>query len=139
MKLNSDPRVKEVFDEYPKAAQQKLLQLRDLVLDAASEIDDMLELEETIKWGEPSYLTKNGSTVRMDWKAKKPNQYAIYFKCTSKLVPTFKAIYKNTFEFEGNRAIIFNFDAEIPVKELKHCLSLALQYHKLKNLPQLGA
>ena len=58
------------------------------------------KLEETLKWGEPSYLTKYGSTVRMDWKEKNPEQFAVYFKCTSALVPTFKTIYKDKFKFE---------------------------------------
>ena len=52
--------------------------------------------EETLKWGEPSYLVKNGSTIRIDWKSKTPDQYAMYFKCTSKLVPVFRSLFKNT-------------------------------------------
>jgi hypothetical protein len=75
----------------------------------------------------------------MDWKQKSPDQYAIYFKCTSKLVPTFKTLYKNKFKFENNRAIVFKLDEKIPENELKHCIAMALQYHKIKNLPLLGA
>tara|TARA_R110002049_G_scaffold47596_2_gene137128 strand:- start:287300 stop:287650 length:351 start_codon:yes stop_codon:yes gene_type:complete len=116
-----------------------MLHLRTLVLQAAEDLAGLEKLEETLKWGEPSYLTKYGSTVRIDWKAKKPDQYAIYFKCTSKLVPTFKVLYKNQFEFEGNRALIFKLDDPIPVAEIKHCISLALNYHKIKHLPLLGA
>lgn len=139
MKLTSNPKVKDVFKNYPKSAQNKLLHLRELVLSTASGIDGLEELEETLKWGEPSYLTKHGSTVRMDWKEKNPDQIAIYFKCTSKLVPTFKTIYKDKFKFEGTRAIVFNLDEKIPEAELKHCISLALTYHKKKHLPLLGA
>ena len=139
MELISNPKVKAVFDNYPKSVKNQLLYLRTLVLKTASEIDGLEKLEETLKWGEPSYLTKHGSTVRMDWKKKNPEQFAIYFKCTSKLVPTFKTIYKNTFKFESNRAIVFNLDDEIPETELKHCISMALRYHKIKHLPLLGA
>jgi hypothetical protein len=139
MKLIEDPKVKPVFDSYPKIAREKLLHLRKLVLEAASEIDDLETLEETLKWGEPSYLTKYGSTVRMDWKAKDPEQFAIYFKCTSKLVPTFKKVYGNSFNFEGDRAIVFKLTDEIPDTELKQCISMALRYHKIKHLPLLGA
>jgi len=109
-----------------------------LVLRTASEIDELEKLEETLKWGEPSYLTKYGSTVRMDWKEKKPEQYAIYFKCTSSLVQTFKIVYKDKFKFEGKRTIVFQLTDEIPETELKHCISLALTYHKVKHLPLLG-
>lgn len=139
MELISNPQVKDVFNNYPKSVRNQLLHLRELVLSAAFEIDGLEKLEETLKWGEPSYLTKNGSTVRMDWKEKNPDQFAIYFKCTSSLVPTFKTIYKDKFEFEGNRAIIFKLNEKIPEAELKHCISMALTYHKIKHLPLLGA
>ena len=139
MKLKSDSRVKAVFEGYPKKVKNQLLDLRKLVIEVANDIEEVEILEETLKWGEPSYIAKQGSTIRMDWKAKKPEQYAIYFKCTSQLVPTFKTLYKRKFEFEGNRAIVFKLDASIPVTELKHCISLALTYHKVKKLPLLGA
>lgn len=139
MQITSERKVREVFDNYPENVQKKMHYLRDLVFAAALEIDGLKKLEETLKWGEPSYLTKFGSTVRMDWKEKKPDQIAIYFKCTSKLVPTFKTIYNNKFNFEGNRAIVFKLDEKMPVEELKHCITLALTYHKVKHLPLLGA
>ena len=139
MKLTSNPKVKDVFKNYPKSVQPQLLHLRELVLSAASKINGLEKLEETLKWGEPSYLTKYGSTVRMDWKEKNPEQFAIYFKCTSSLVSTFKTIYKDKFEFEGNRAIVFKLNDKIPETELKHCISMALTYHKIKHLPLLGA
>jgi hypothetical protein len=139
MKLTSNPLVKDVFDNYPKSVQDQLLYLRELIISAASEIEGLEKLEETLKWGEPSYLSKYGSTVRIDWKEKNPEQFAIYFKCTSSLVPTFKTIYKDTFKFEGNRAIVFKLNDKIPDIELKHCISMALTYHKIKHLPLLGA
>jgi len=138
MKIKSDPKVKTVFNNYPRSVKPKLIHLRELVLTTASEIEGLDELEETLKWGEPSYLTKYGSTVRMDWKEKSPEQFAIYFKCTSKLVPTFKKIYKDKFMFEGDRAIVFKITDKIPTAALKHCISLALTYHKIKHLPLLG-
>ncbi|WP_117884321.1 DUF1801 domain-containing protein [Aureibaculum luteum] len=139
MKLTTNPKTKEVFNAYPLEVQQQMNQLRALIIEAASEIEGLENLEETLKWGEPSYLSKNGSTVRIDWKTKTPEQFAIYFKCTSKLVTTFKTIYKDTFEFEGNRAIVFKLNDNIPETELKHCISMALMYHKIKHLPLLGA
>jgi hypothetical protein len=139
MELISDPKVKEVFDRYPKSVRKQMLKLRALILNTASEIDGLEKLEETLKWGEPSYLTKYGSTVRIDWKVKNPAAYAIYFKCTSSLVETFKIIYKDNFQFDGKRAIIFQLHDKIPETELKHCVSLALRYHKVKQLPLLGA
>lgn len=87
---------------------------------------------------EPSYLTKSGSTIRMDWKKSDPKQYAMYFHCKTKLVDTFKEIYRDKFNFEGNRAIVFSEDEEVPIEELKHCIALSLTYHSKKHLPMLG-
>jgi len=139
MELITDTNVNEVFKSYPKTVKNQMLHLRELVLKTASKIDSVEKLEETLKWGEPSYVTKYGSTIRMDWKEKNPDQFAMYFKCTSKLVPTFKAVYKDKFNFEKDRAIVFNLNEKIPETELKHCITMALTYHKIKNLPLLGA
>ncbi len=133
-----NPQVEKVFNNYPQFIRQKLMFLRQLVLDTASETEGVTKLEETLKWGEPSYLVKSGSTIRMDWKKSTPNQYAMYFHCKTKLVDTFKELYRDKFKFEGNRAIVFNKDDKIPVEELKHCIALSLTYHSRKHLPMLG-
>jgi hypothetical protein len=136
--INSTPQVETVFGQYPVKARKKLLILRKLIIEVAKETEGIEQLEQTLKWGEPSYLTKHGSTIRVDWKANQPNQYAMYFKCTSKLVPTFKEVFGNTFNYEGNRAIAFSLEDDIPVLELKKCIAAALTYHKVKHLPLLG-
>ncbi len=74
----------------------------------------------------------------MDWKPKAPNQVAMYFKCTSKLVTTFREVYEDVFTFEGTRAIVFQMDEEIPGEELKRCIAAGLTYHKVKHIPMLG-
>ena len=137
-KITTNPKVKPVFDNYPPAIRKKILNLRKLIIATADEIPELSDLEETLKWGEPSYLAKKGSTIRIDWKKKKPEQYAIYFKCTSKLVTTFREVYNNDFTYETNRAIVFQMEDKIPEKELKKCIKAALTYHKVKNLALLG-
>ena len=133
----SNAEVQSVFDGYPSKAKEKLLHLRALILEVAEE-NGLTDLEETLKWGEPCYLTKHGSTLRMDWKAKSPDQYAMYFKCTSKLVPSFKLAFDNLFRYEKTRAIVFDLEADIPTRELKQCIKATLTYHKVKQLPLLG-
>ncbi len=133
-----DPAVAAVFNNYPEPFREKLLRLRQLVFDTAAETKDISPVEETLKWGEPSYLTKTGSTIRMDWKQSKPEYYAMYFHCQTKLIETFKEVYGDIFKFEGNRAIVFHRTEKIRVIELKHCIFLSLTYHKRKHLPLLG-
>lgn len=138
LKITSDPRVAEKFAAYPKEIRPKIDYLRSLIVETASENETVASLEETLKWGEPSYLAKKGSTIRIDWKSKTPHQYAIYFKCTSKLVSTFRDVYAATFNYENNRAILFGLEDEVPKEELKSCINAALHYHSFKDLPQLG-
>ena len=139
MKKFENSTVEAVFASYPAEINIQMMALRQLILDTASETEGVPALEETLKWGEPSYLTKGGSTIRIDWKPSSPNKYAMYFNCQSKLVDTFKELYHDTLSFDGNRAIVLNAGAGIPVDELKHCVSLALTYHRIKHLPLLGA
>lgn len=136
--LNTDPKFKEVFDLYPDFVQDKMQFLRELVIETAKDIEVVSTLEETLKWGEPSFITKHGSTLRMDWKPKTPNQYAMYFQCSSRLVDTFRLVFGNVFQYEGKRAVIFKLNQKIPVNELKACIEATLTYHKVKHLMTLG-
>jgi len=112
--------------------------VRDLILSVAKQ-DGIPDITETLKWGEPSYISKVGSTIRIDWKAKYPDQYCIYFNCKTSLIETFKEIYGDTFTYEGNRAIVFKINEVLPHKELAHCISMSLRYKKIKHLVLLGA
>ena len=134
--MNSD--VTAVIKRYPEAIGLKILFLRELIYEAADEIKGLGVLEETLKWNEPSYLAKSASTVRIAWRKSYPNQYGMFFNCKTKLVDTYKELYNDIFTFEGNRAIIFNEYDAVAVDELKHCIKLALTYHKRKHLPMLG-
>ena len=138
LEIHTNPEVETVFGNYPNFVRDKMLELRELVIESAGEIDSISNLEETLKWGEPSYLAKYGSTLRIDWKPKTPGQYAMYFKCTSRLVGTFKVVYKDIFNFDGNRAIVFQLDKQRPDEQLKSCIKAALTYHKVKHLETLG-
>ncbi len=135
--INSE--VEAVFNTYPQQYRTKLLFLRQLILNTATSIPGNGEIEETLKWGEPSYLTpesKSGSTIRIAWKKSLKEQYSIFFKCTANLVPAFKEKFPEQFNFGGDRSIDFKINDEIPIEKLKLCVAMALTYHlnkKLKN------
>ena len=136
MQVKSDPGVAEVIGSYPAEVQKRLRELRELIIETAAGLD-IEELEETLKWGEPSYLTKRGSTIRIDWKERSADEFAMYFKCTSQLVETFRTVYPDTFTYDKNRAIVFALDEPVP-SELADCIAAALRYHQVKKLDQLG-
>jgi len=129
---SSDPAVDAAFSAYPKPLKARLLALRRLILDTAKKTEGVGALEETLKWGQPSYLTtntKSGSTIRIDRVKASADQYALYFHCQTDLVATFRELYPKQLTYAGNRAIIFNADDDIPEAALRHCVGLALTYH----------
>lgn len=131
MKRFADPAVAAVFKAYPAEMRRRLLALRALVFDVAAKTEGVGRLTEALKWGQPSYLTeetKSGTTVRID-RLKKGDGYALYVHCQSGLVPRFRALYPDTFRYEGKRALLFETDARLPVSELRHCIALALTHH----------
>lgn len=138
LKLTTNPKVEAVFANYPDVVRGKMLRLRELVIETAKETPEISSLEETLKWGEPSFITKNGSTLRLDWKPRTPDQCAMYFQCTSRLVDTFKLVFGRKFQYEGKRAIIFPLNQKIEVEDLKECIKATLTYHKVKHLITLG-
>ena len=131
-----DPAVDAVFAAYPKPLKAKLLALRRLIFDAAKTTKGVGALQETLKWGQPSYLTpetKSGSTIRIDQVKSAANQYAVYFHCQTDLVETFRELYPKELRFGGNRSILLNAQDEIPEAPLRHCVALALTYHLNKR------
>ncbi|RZS93308.1 DUF1801 domain-containing protein [Aquimarina brevivitae] len=132
------PEAKQKMNSYPSYVRGRLLELRQLIIDTADACEEIHTIEESLKWGEPSYTTDIGSTLRMDWKSKAPDQFAMYFQCTTKLIPTFKLVYRDLFTYEKNRALLFDLKQRLPATELKSCIKAGLTYHKVKNSPLLG-
>ena len=124
------------FNAYPKPVRERLLTLREMILDVAKRTPGVGELEEGLRWGQPSYLTArtgSGSTIRIDQIANEPGKYGLYFICTSGLIEDFRQLYRNEMTFVGNRSIVFDVADRLPEKALRHCISLALTYHLRKK------
>ncbi len=131
--------VSSAFEALPADMRKKLLRLRKLVFDAARESSEIGVVEETLKWGEPGYLAKKGSTVRLAVHSKVADRYGVYFNCQTSLVETFRELYSDQLKFDGKRAIVFDRGDKIPDQIVKHCIAMSLNYHRIKHLPMLGA
>ncbi|MEO6922143.1 MAG: DUF1801 domain-containing protein [Collimonas sp.] len=141
MKPIENDAVAQTFEAYPQKIRRKLLVLRQLIFDTAASTDGVGEIEETLKWGEPAYLTsrsKSGSTIRLGWKKSSPAQYGIYFHCQTNLIASFRTAFQDDFKFEGNRCIYFEENDVVPVDVLELCIAVALTYHRRKTGPQAG-
>jgi Domain of unknown function (DU1801) len=140
MKRFADIRVASLFKSYPAGVRDRLMALRELVFDTAARTRGVGPLTETLKWGQPSYLTEEtgaGTTVRID-RLKAGDGYAIYFHCQSGLVGQFRELYPDTFRYEGERAMHFAVKDRLPVRELRHCIALALTHHLRKKARRGG-
>ena len=127
--------VKAAFAQYPRAIQRRLSEVRKTIFAVAADLGDVGPLTETLKWGEPAYLTaatKSGSTIRLGWKAARPDDYALYFNCQTSLVDTFRTLFPEG-RYEGNRAVLFNASEDYPEDLIAQCVSLALTYHRQKR------
>lgn len=136
MRRFGDGRVAAVFKDYPPGLRARLMALRELVFETAAKTAGVGPLSETLKWGQPSYLTAesgSGTTIRIDRLKSGDDGYAIYFHCQSGLVETFRTIYPDTFAYEGKRAIVLVAKDRVPTRALGHCIALALTHHLRKK------
>lgn len=133
-----DANVRLRVQSYPTKAKTMAEKVLALIYETAKQ-EGITTIEESIKWGEPSFKAPNGSPLRFDWKASTPDSFYIFFNCQTILIETFREIYGSTLKFEGSRAIVLDLTEELPKDILQHCITLALNYHSLKKLPLLGA
>jgi Domain of unknown function (DU1801) len=104
--------VARVFAGYPARVRRKLLALRALIFRTAASLAGVGRLEETLKWGEPAYVTaesKSGSTIRIE---------------------RFRQRFPGALTFEGNRVIVLDQDGKIPAAALASCIASAPTYHR---------
>jgi len=126
-----DQTVTDAISKHPDVVSSKLNYLRDMIHLTAENIAEVKSVEESLKWGQPSFAPnpkKIGSSVRVD---KSGEGVSLYFICTTTLVEDFRELYPDTFNYIGNREIHFAIDDEIPEDELSHCIAMTLTY-KLK-------
>ncbi len=129
------PEVEAVLASFPGAVRERLLETRALIFELSRSLEAG-PLTETLKWGEPAYLTeasKSGSTVRLGWKVAEPDRCQLYFNCKTDLVDRFRSQFPEAFAFKGDRCLSFEASAPIPEVPLRACLSMALTYHRDKR------
>lgn len=131
--MNAD--VARVLKAYPPEVRAKLKAVRELILATAAADNAIGPLTETLKWGEPAYLTeksRSGSTIRMGWKAAYPDQFAIYLNCQTTLVDDYRTLFPEL-KYDGNRAILFDVAEPLPEAAVEACIQMALTYHLNKK------
>ncbi|KJZ20628.1 DUF1801 domain-containing protein [Loktanella sp. S4079] len=130
MSVISDPQVQAAFDAFPPDALEMALQLRALIFETAAQMPQVGLLQETLKWGQPSYLPKQpktGTTLRLG--IPKSGGCAIYAHCATNVISSYAQAFPNTDQIEGNRAVIFDSSTDINPARLTLMIRHALTYH----------
>ncbi len=121
----------DIYDKYPKVIHEKLLQIRELIYEEADNNPEVNEIEESLKWGQPSFASKNksGTPIRLGVESKSPDTYGLYVHCGTNLIESVRHIYGDQFTYDKNRGILFNQNDELPEETLRHVICMALTYH----------
>jgi hypothetical protein len=125
--------VAATFAAFPERVRARLLEVRDLIFEAAAAIEGVGPLRETLKWGEPAYLTEttgSGSTIRLGQSRSSERECAVLFNCRTTLVDDFRERFPDIFAFEKNRALLLDAGKPLPKAPLSTCLGMALTYHR---------
>lgn len=128
--------VKAVFGAWPADMRAAALDVRGLILAVAGETEGVGPLDETLKWGEPAYLTtasKSGSTLRLAPMRGQPDKLGLFVNCRTTLIDDFRTHYGDELTFEGKRAVVLDVKSALPRAALGHCIALALTYHSRKK------
>lgn len=112
-----------------------LLSLRELIYEVARSTDGVGSLEETLKWGQPSYLTpetKSGSTLRLG-VTKDQRHLGLYVHCQTDILSSFKERFPSAFRFDGSRGVLFEAGEDLQAEKLRFCIAHGLTYHLGKS------
>jgi len=128
-----DPAVAAAFQSYPADMRERLLALRSLIHAVAADTPGVGPLQETLKWGQVSYLTPesgSGTTVRIGHD-KASGEPALFVNCQTTLLSRYRALYPDAFIYDGQRGVVIGADAD--QQALRHVVALALTYHRNKK------
>lgn len=126
----ASPAVADAYQALPSSARKTALVLRDLIFDVAAQTPQAGPIEETLRWGQPSYITpktKSGSTLRIG--ATKAGEAAIFAHCGTQIISTYAATFPDMDQIEGNRAVIFPSADDIAPERLRLLIRHGLTYH----------
>lgn len=112
-------------------ARKGLLTLRALIFSTAEQLPQIGRLEETLRWGQPAYLTpdtKAGTTLRLG--PHKAARFALFVPCQSRVIPDYIAAFPAWDRIDGTRAVLFERAEDVePLRHgwlIRHALSYKL-------------
>ncbi len=127
--------VAAAFEAFPNGTRRRALELRAQIFDVARGTAGVGPLTETLKWGEPAYLTeatRAGTTIRLGWDRVSAAP-KVLFNCQTTLIEECRQRFPTEFRYEKSRAILLPVSDPYPKAALDICLIAALTYHLRKQ------
>ena len=120
----------QVFASMPADVATTLRAARLDILRAAAASDEVGQLDETLKWGEPAYLTcapKTGTTLRLGLIG---GQAAVMVPCSTTIIDDARAIFGPLPELSGKRGLVLGGQRQV----FDYVADAALHYHLHKRV-----
>lgn len=123
------PDIGQIVSGYQPPVRQGVLRLRELIFQVAEGIPQAQPLKETLRWGQPAYLTpaRVGSTLRLG--PHKDATFALFAHCQTTIIASYAQAFAGWDRIDGNRAVLFDSLGQIEPERLSHLIRHALAYH----------
>ncbi len=125
------PEIQAAYDRFPASLRNGAMVLRALIYETAKGIEEIDAPTECLRWGQPSYITPIGSTLRIG--IPKSGGFALYAHCQTTIISQFSQVFGADYNIEGNRAVTFQSIDDIQPKKLRLMIEHALTYKRKRK------
>lgn len=122
-----DPRVEALLDAADPDIAAGITRLRRMIYEVAASDPKIGPVQETVKWGQPAYLARKGTTLRLG--QPKGGGFGLYVHCQSRVIPEFRDLFPDHDRFDGTRGVVFRAADEICSERHGWLIHRALGYH----------
>lgn len=123
--------VASAFAKFSLENREALFAVRAMIFEVAMTDPRIGPVEETLRWGEPAYITRKkrtGSTIRLGVE-KVTTQPALFFDCKTSVVEEMRGQFGALLTYSKNRAVLLDTNSEEAKAALRMGIASALTYH----------
>ena len=121
--------ISRVWAAWPEPAQAMANDLRALFMSMAPEGRPLIE---STKWGEPSWRpTKGGTTLRINWRAERPDDLGCFAHCQTDLIERLQALHPEAVRYGPPRAVYLDLHRPTPEHVIKDLAAMAFTYKRV--------
>jgi len=121
--------LRDAFQSFDANTRGPLEVARKIILETASELDQIDQMDESLKWGQPSYAPtpKTGTPIRLG--VTKSGEPTLFVHCQTTLVSDLEADNAHGLQTIDNRAVVLPKTDLNAHQGLRNFVKAALTYH----------